>query len=76
MFHLFPKFENITCSTRQVIVFWTQTISFLQLFAAVSVQQASRAVARLGRKGLKETDLKTCFIQQVEEFEIKTVDVR
>ena len=30
-FNLFPKFENIVCSTRQVIAFWIQAVSFLQL---------------------------------------------
>ena len=31
IFQLFPKSESITCSTRQVIAFWIQTVSFLQL---------------------------------------------
>ena len=31
IFHLFPKFENIVYSVRQVLPLWIQVVSFLQL---------------------------------------------
>ena len=50
-FHLFPKFENTACSTKQVIALWVQAVSFLQLsHSSQAGQHASTTVAGLGRK--------------------------
>ena len=35
IFHLFPKFENTACSTRQVTALWIQAVKF----SAVALRQ-------------------------------------
>ena len=51
--HLFPKFENIVCPTRQVIAFWIQVVILLRLHRGSLRPTDKHSCGEARQKGVK-----------------------
>ena len=51
--HLFPRFENIVCATRQVIAFWIQAVTLLRLLLGSLRPTDKHSCGKARQKGVK-----------------------